>query len=326
MSVMKEPLAVASADRHMVQPSRLHDWGLLVLCNLVWGSQFAVYKLLLRQLGPVAAASFCVTLTGAFLAVFVYLKQREVWTKLLHLNASDLSQFLSIGALGQGLAQLCIVWGIRLSLAANAALITLTMPVVTAVMACLLLGERMTPIRWISFALAAVGVIQCSGIDWRALNFTGERFLLGNFLVFLGICGNAYYNVWSKKLLVRYSPVQVLLYSSLAASAFLLPVTLAVEPEGFVALPRLSPVLWMCLVVLSLLTVFAMLTFFHVLKRLDAIQAGLSNYLIPFFGVLLAILILHERLTKSVLLGGALVLASTLLVTVFDRTATTDQA
>ena len=200
------------------------------------------------------------------------------------------------------------------------------MPVVTAVMAYFLLGEHMTPIRWISFALAAVGVVQCSGIDWRALNFTGERFLLGNLLVFLGICGNAYYNVWSKKLLVRYSPVQVLLYSSLAASAFLLPATLALDPAGFRALPSLSPILWLCLVVLPLMTVFAMLTFFHVLKRLDATQAGLSNYLIPFFGVLLAILILHEHLTKSVMLGGALVLASTLLVTVFDKPASPEGA
>ncbi len=52
---------------------------------------------------------------------------------------------------------------------------------------------------------------------------------------------------------------------------------------------------------------------------LDATQAGLSNYLIPFFGVLIAAVVLRERLTTFMLLGGILVLASTLLVTVYEE-------
>jgi drug/metabolite transporter (DMT)-like permease len=260
-----------------------------------------------------------------FLIILVFGKQRDVSANRGQLNARDLSQFASIDVLGQGLAQLCIVWGIRLSLASNASLITLTLPVVTAVMAYFLLGERMTAIRWTSFALATVGVAQCSGINWKELNLVAERFLLGNFLVFLGICGNAYYNVCSKKLLVRYSPLQVLVYTSFAATAVLVPITLYVEPESFRALLGLSLNLWLCLLALPLFTnCVAMIIFFHVLKRLDATQAGLSNYLIPFFGVLLAILILHERLTRSVVLGGTLVLVSTLLITVYDKRATTN--
>jgi drug/metabolite transporter (DMT)-like permease len=40
--------------------------------------------------------------------------------------------------------------------------------------------------------------------------------------------------------------------------------------------------------------------------------------LIPFFGVLIAFVVLHERLTVFMLLGGLLALASTLLITVWD--------
>jgi drug/metabolite transporter (DMT)-like permease len=58
--------------------------------------------------------------------------------------------------------------------------------------------------------------------------------------------------------------------------------------------------------------------YLSVMTRLDATQAGLSNYLIPFFGVIVAALFLHERMTTAMILGGILVLASTLLVTVFD--------
>ena len=58
--------------------------------------------------------------------------------------------------------------------------------------------------------------------------------------------------------------------------------------------------------------------FLNVLTRLDATQAALSNYLIPFFGVLIAAVILHERLTGYMMVGGLLALASTLLITVWD--------
>ena len=57
----------------------------------------------------------------------------------------------------------------------------------------------------------------------------------------------------------------------------------------------------------------------NVLTRLDATQAAVSNYLIPFFGVLIAAVVLHERLTTFMIVGGILVLGSTLLVTVYEE-------
>jgi drug/metabolite transporter (DMT)-like permease len=62
----------------------------------------------------------------------------------------------------------------------------------------------------------------------------------------------------------------------------------------------------------------SMVIFLSVLSRLDATQVGLMNYLIPFFGALIAALVLGERLTLPMILGGVLVLGSTLLVTVYE--------
>jgi drug/metabolite transporter (DMT)-like permease len=53
--------------------------------------------------------------------------------------------------------------------------------------------------------------------------------------------------------------------------------------------------------------------------RLDAIQAGLCNYLIPFFGVVLGAVVLDERLSWPMIAGGALVLGSTLLMTIWEN-------
>jgi drug/metabolite transporter (DMT)-like permease len=54
------------------------------------------------------------------------------------------------------------------------------------------------------------------------------------------------------------------------------------------------------------------------LKRLDVTQATLSNYVLPFFIGLLAVIVLKEKITVLVMLGGAVVFLSTLLVTVYE--------
>src|SRR6202043_4197732 len=96
------------------------------------------------------------------------------------IGASALVRFGVIGIFGQVVAQLGVTWGVRLAPASNAALLSLTLPIATAVMAYLLLGERMTLVRWLSFALAVAGVLQCSGVEWNDLRFASGAIVSGN--------------------------------------------------------------------------------------------------------------------------------------------------
>ena len=72
----------------------------------------------------------------------------------------------------------------------------------------------------------------------------------------------------------------------------------------------------------------SMVLFLKALKQLDAIQAALSNYLITFFGLPIAAIWLRERLSAVAIVGGILVLASTLLITLWEelRNPVTSQA
>src|SRR5262245_46157453 len=304
-----------------METSRLRDWGLLLACNLIWASQFVMVKLVQEQMGPVFATFFPMTLATVLLIPIVRRERRENPAGPSDpMPKKDVLEFILIGVLGQVVAQLFITWGVRLSLASNAALLMLALPVSTAIMAYCFLGERMTAVRWISFALAIGGVLECSGIDWKELNLTSGQYLLGNLMIFLSVNGSAFYNAYSKKLLSRYSPLQVLLYSYYAVFVFLFPITLKAEPQGFHNLPQFTPVVWLGLIMLAFFQYFlSMVLFLNVLTRLDATQAALSNYLIPFFGVIIAALVLHEKLTLFMIFGGLLVLASTLLVTVYEE-------
>jgi drug/metabolite transporter (DMT)-like permease len=304
----------------MFSTARFRDWILLLVCNLIWASQFVMVKLVQEQMGPVFATFFPITLAMLLLIPVVRRERSKLSGEIARIPAHDVLEFILIGVFGQVVAQLFITWGVRWSLASNAALLMLALPISTAVMAYFFLAERMTLVRWLSFALALAGVLECSGIDWKELNLVSVRFLLGNLMIFLSVNGSAFYNVYSKKLLRRYSPLQVLLYSYYAVFALLCPITVYTEPHGFTNLPHYNKVVWLGLVMLALFQYFlSMVIFLNVLTRLDATQAAVSNYLIPFFGVVIAAIVLHERLTKFMIAGGILVLASTLLVTVYEE-------
>ena len=306
----------------MVNRNRLYDWGRLVLCNMIWGSQFVVWKIVQRQAGPVFAALFPITLATLLLVPVVHRERRKAAKgddRAAPAPWKDIPQFILIGVCGQVLAQLFVAWGVRFTLASNAALLALGIPIFTAIMAYIFLGERMTPVRWFSFALAIAGVVECSGIRWGEVNLTGSKFLIGNLMLLIAMNASAFYNTYSKRLLRRYSPLEVLFRSYCVVVVVLLPIAILTEAATFRNILHFIPAVWLGFFLLAAFQYFlAMLMFLSVLSRLDATQAGLSTYLISFFGLIVAFIVLHERLTKFMIFGGLLVLASTLLVTIYE--------
>jgi drug/metabolite transporter (DMT)-like permease len=308
--------------------SRLYDWGLLLFCNMVWGSQFVVYKIVQRQAGPVFAALFPISIATLLLAPIV-VRERRKSERSGHLAAGVSAEkkglphafwhFVLIGVAGQVVTQTFVAWGVRYTLASNAALLGLGLPIFTAIMAYLLLGERMTPVRWLSFALAVAGVIECSGISWGRVNLSSSRYLAGNLLLFFAMTASAFYNTYSKRLMRVYSPLEVLFRSYCVVVVVMLPIAAFTEPRTFENVAHFTLAVWGCFLILGFFQYFlAMLAFLDVLTRLDATQAGLSNYLISFFGLITAYVVLHEHLTLPMIVGGCLVLASTLLVTLYE--------
>jgi drug/metabolite transporter (DMT)-like permease len=172
----------------------------------------------------------------------------------------------------------------------------------------------------VSFLLAIAGVLMCSGIDLRSLNF-GTSYFYGNILIFLGTLGSAFYNSYGKKVLERYSPMEMLFYTYVAMLILLTPLVL-VQERGVVShITLFTSRTWVGLILLTFFhNYLSMVLFLKALKVLDAIQAALSNYLITFFGVPIAAIWLGEKLTLMAIVGGFMVLGSTLLITLWDGT------
>ena len=112
----------------------------------------------------------------------------------------------------------------------------------------------------------------------------------------------------------------MLLYSYYFVIAFLVPITLYAEPGVVHEVAHYTARTWIGIALLAVFQYWlSMVIFMIVLNRLDATQAGLSNYMIPFFGLIIAAVVLHESLTLPMILGGILVLLSTMLITVYEE-------
>ena len=279
----------------------------------MWALQFTCIKLTQGQVGPYFTVWGPMLLSTIFLLPFVWKglkKERKIF--------KDMLVFVPLALFGAFVAQVFMTWGTQYSLASNAAILTLSLPVITGLFAFLVLKEKMNKIRWISFIIAIVGVVLCSTGDIREMDFS-SKYALGNLLIFLAIVGNAYYNVGIKKISKRYTEMEMVFFTYVIMVILLTPLVLYYESDVFARIPSFTQQTW---VGMSLLTFFhnflSMVLFFKALKVLDAIQVALSNYLITFIGLPVAAIWLDEKLNASTIIGGILVFVSTLVITIID--------
>jgi drug/metabolite transporter (DMT)-like permease len=289
------------------------SWVLLFLCNLMWSLQFTCIKLTQDQVGPYFTVWAPMLLATIFLAPFALREFKKGGKKF-----KDVFIFAQLALLGVFPAQVLMTWGTQYSLASNAAILTLCLPVITAIFAFLLLKEKMNKVRWISFIIAIIGVVLCSMGDIKQLNF-GSKYAVGNILIFLAIVGNAYYNTGIKKIADRYTEIELVFFTYIVMVILLTPLVIYYERDVFERIPSFTNQTW---IGMSLLTVFhnflSMILFFKALKILDAMQVALSNYLIAFFGLPIAAIWLSETLNIMAVAGGILVLISTVIITIVD--------
>ena len=100
---------------------------------------------------------------------------------------------------------------------------------------------------------------------------------------------------------------------------FLTPFVMYYEGDVFKRITSFTSQTWTGIILLTVFHNFlSMILFFKALKKLEAIQVALSNYLITFFGLPIAAIWLHEKLNILAIFGGVLIFISTLIVTIID--------
>jgi drug/metabolite transporter (DMT)-like permease len=308
-----------AAVRHSTKPQTVWYFGLLALASLIWSGQGIAVKVLDPRLGPVAI-TFLPFYVATLLFVPLLLRTRRKHPGAVNPSAQDWIRFTIAGVGGQVLAQLGMTWGISKSLASNGAILNLLIPVISAVLASIMLRERLSMLRIASLAIGLIGVAFLSVGDLHQASFGSMKFLTGNLLIFGGCLGSSFYNVYCKGLMQKFQEIEILIFSYITASLFSIPLLIWAEPFHFRSFLTFDAKSIAAFLFLAFFMYGAsMLLFFKALQHLDVTTASTSLYLVPVFGVLLAAFLLGERLSGSAIAGSAIVLISTILVVRYDK-------
>lgn len=299
---------------------RTIDWSLVIIINFMWATQVPVIRLIGDKIGAVTVAFLPMIISTLIFLPILHMENRKRNVKMKW-RWSDIKYFMLPGLIGIFLMQYVYTVGSRLTLAANAGIITLTIPVLVAIMASVMLKEKINAVRIISFVLAIGGVLLTSVSDISGASFVQGQYLVGN-LVFLFACGCcAFYNTYCKMLVDKnFTELEILVYSSIIGSIASIPMLIWVEPFNLNAFLHSGKVALFSMLELSVIVYgVSSLLFFYILRRMDVTQAILGNYLLPFFIAILGILLLGEKITMLMVIGGLIILASTLMVTVYEN-------
>lgn len=271
---------------------------------MLWSSAFSVAKLSLVDCPPLLllAARF---LVAGVLMFGIAAISRVRWT----LSRRDILLFALLGIANQAIYLGVGYVALRDISAGLSVLIFSANPIVTAVFAALVLGERMTWSKAVGLVLGIAGVafIVQSRLSIGSDHLRGILLTVVSLLSFVG----------GTILFKRYAPKDGLWIGngvqSLAAGIALLPFSLSTESIGDIV-PTWRLLACFAFLVL-LVSVFAYLLWFKILALSGATAASSYYFLLPPLGMLFGWLLLGEHVALSDLIGIIPVVLGIYLVT-----------
>ncbi len=305
------------SDRHVdptEEGSQIPDRSVLLihlslLCvALFWGSNFVSIKHLLETISPGNVVVLRLLLASlVFLPIVFYLARG-----LPRVERTDVPMLLLIAVLGITINTSAIAFGTQLIPAAVASLIVTGNPVFTAIISRILVGEPMTVRKAIGVVIAFCGFMIVLLYGGQEAEFSVQN-ALGVIITMGGPLAWAFYTVLSKPLQGRYHPVQFVGLTTVVGTLPLIPFVVWNLDLVTVTL-EFGWTQWLALIVSAVLAlVAAYLLWYRGLSILEPTQIAVYVYLVPVFGALGAWLLLGERITIFVLLGGATILTGVII-------------
>lgn len=265
-----------------------------IITIVLWSLGYVMTRIAIQHFTP-EAISFLRYFVAA-LALFIYALIKK--PRLPKLN--DIPMFFVGGAIGFAIYVYFINVGSKTLTASAVSFIISASPVITAILARIILGEKIGLIGWLSIfcAFAGVGVI----------TFYNGGFTLNSGVIW--ICAAAVliscYNIFQRKLMTRYSPLEITTYC-IMAGAILLSVF---APQSFPQMKTASITQIITVLILGIFSGGVAYTCWAYALNKAKQTSEVTNYMFttPVITTFLGFVLIGETPHASVYIGGILVL------------------
>jgi drug/metabolite transporter (DMT)-like permease len=279
-----------------------------IVAVVVWGASFVATKVALRYTSPDVVVWLRFAMGVVILGVAVLAGQKFTLPE-----KRDWPYFALLGFLGITFHQWLQSTGLVTSQATTTGWIVSTIPVFMALLGWLALKEKLLWLQVAGILLSAFGVLLVVTHGDLVLLASGKFGTVGDFLILLSAPNWAVFSVLSRRGLKKYPAALMMFY--VMAFGWLFSTILFFMSGG---LSQIGHIPWDGWAGIAFLGIFcsglAYIFWYDALQTLPVAQTGAFLYLEPVVTVIVAALILGERLYLATLLGGVLILAGVWLV------------
>jgi drug/metabolite transporter (DMT)-like permease len=297
----------------------------MALLVVIWSANYTVGKIGLRELAPLALASFRIVVAGLTMVPVLILSgcrraddSRADQTRFSHCasppkqtlpSPRDMWTFAYLGFFGIVMNQGGFTVGLNYTSVSHSSLIIGAAPILILLLAWTLGLERLTGRKLFGLGLAFAGAALLGSEGGWNVHSAGFR---GDLVTLIAAVGLATYTVLGKRVAATYDPVRLNIYSNLSAAVFVLPVA-AWQVRRLTITHAWTSIGWQgwgAVVYMGVLSsALCYMLYFWALRFMTASRLGAVSYLQPVGATLLGMILLGEKLTRPLVIGGALVLA-----------------
>lgn len=279
-----------------------------LLAVVFWGISFVATKAAVAEISPTALIFGRTAIGTVLLCAILTLRGRPALPP-----RGELGPLALMGFVGVAFHQLLQAQALTLTSAVSAGWLIALIPIWSAVLAAVLLRERLGPRKLAGLLAGFVGaalVVTRGRLGGPLLALPSTR---GDLLLLASTINWALYSVLGHGTIRRLGPTRATAGAMLLGLLMLLP--LFVARAGWTDLARLSPRGWGALLFLGVAaSALGYLFWYGALERVEASRVAAWLYLEPIVTLAAAVALLGEPIGVATVAGGLVVLAGVLLV------------
>jgi len=277
---------------------------LMLLAVCFWAGAFIAAKIGLRTASPLALTYYRFLL--GVVCLFLYARFKGI---SLRIHRADIWDMLLLGLVGMTGYHLLFFQALRHTTAIKAAMIGATNPLISALLAALFLGERLSGRRILLILTAFAGVVLTIS-NWHPEVLLRQGPGLGDLLMTAAVVCWASYAILVRRVVRRFDPIVTTFYSFLVCVLILTPfqgaetlrVGLTSSPQG-----------WLAILYMGVFPTFmGYLIQQQAIKHLGVSRSALFINLVPVLVMVLAVVVLGESFLPLNLLSAAMIILSVL--------------
>lgn len=282
---------------------------LAILTVAIWGSSFAAISASLNGGYPPGHLALFRFLIASLIFLLIAL-----WpgSKFKLPEKQDGWKIIILGWIGISLYHICVTFGQMTISAGTAGMLIGSAPIVTTVMAVIILKERLGKVGWVGLAFGFIGIILIAfGTGDSSFDISP-----GVFLVLIAAIATSIFFVYQKPLFKKYSAIELTAYFTWTGT---LPF-LFFAPGLFDTLQSATTEANLSAIYIGIFpTALAYLTWAIALSQSNASSVSNTLYAEPVVAIVITWIWLHELPSPLSIVGGVIAISSLLFVNLYGK-------